>query len=255
MPAALPTTFPFKPTVLFTDVDETLTWEGRLPPETFNALVALQQANISVVPVTGASAGWCDCMIRTWPIDSIIGENGAFFIDRDKRGRFNPTYAVDEAERNESWERLQTLKEQVLNQFPQAFETADQAFRKTDIAFDIGQDRKVERSEAALIQRYCLAAGFTAKMSSIHINVWSGQYSKSTMAKKWLDTHNVNYEKTMFVGDSPNDESMFESFPASVGVSNIIPYIPELNTPPAFVTTQPGGFGFNELSIALLNAS
>ncbi len=255
MPAALPTIFPFKPTVLFTDVDETLTWEGRLPPETFSALAALQQAGISVVPVTGACAGWCDCLIRTWPIDSIIGENGAFFIDRDKQGKLSPTFAVSETERKESWLRLQTLKKEVLIRFPQAFETADQAFRKTDIAFDIGQDRKIDRSEAELIQRHCLAAGFTAKMSSIHINVWSGDYSKSTMARQWLDAHDVDCEKTMFVGDSPNDEAMFENFPTSVGVSNIMPYIPELNTPPAFVTTLPGGFGFNELSNALLQAT
>ena len=126
------------------------------------------------------------------------------------------------------------------------------SFRKTDIAFDIGQDHKVERGQAALIEQYCRSAGFTAKMSSIHINVWCGDYTKSTMALKWLEAHDVDRDEAMFVGDSPNDESMFESFPVSVGVANISPYISELGTPPTFITSLPGGFGFNELSNSLL---
>ncbi len=142
----------------------------------------------------------------------------------------------------------------MINRFPLAHETADQFFRKTDIAFDIGQDHKIARSEAALIRNFCQAAGFNAKMSSIHINVWSGDYTKSTMAQKWLETHNVDLDQATFVGDSPNDASMFESFPASVGVANITPFISELDTPPAFVTALPGGFGFNELSNALLKS-
>jgi len=252
MPTALPSIFSFRPKVLFTDVDETLTWEGRLPQEAFNALANLRTAGIIVVPVTGACAGWCDCMIRTWPIDSIVGENGAFFIDRDEHGKFHHTYAVTETERKVSWDRLQILQKEVLERFPQARATADQSFRKTDIAFDIGQDHKVERTYAALIEQYCRSAGFTAKMSSIHINVWCGDYTKSTMALKWLEAHDVDREKAMFVGDSPNDESMFESFPVSVGVANILPYISELGTPPTFITSLPGGFGFNELSNSLL---
>ena len=81
-PQPIPKIFPQKTKILFTDVDDTLTWKGRLPHETFTALVKLQEAGIKVIPVTGASAGWCDCMIRTWPIDSIIGENGAFVMSK-----------------------------------------------------------------------------------------------------------------------------------------------------------------------------
>ena len=252
MPTSLPAVFPFRPNVLFTDVDETLTWEGRLPPEAFSALVALQAAGITVVPVTGACAGWCDCMIRTWPINSIIGENGSFFIDRDEDGKLTHTYAVPETERKSSWQRLQQLQRDVLKKFPEAHETADQSFRKTDIAFDIGQDHKVDRKRAALIQQYCTSSGFTAKMSSIHINVWLGNYTKSSMALKWLEAHDVDRQQTVFVGDSPNDESMFSNFSVTIGVANILPYVAELDTPPTFITSLPGGFGFNELSDSLL---
>ena len=87
-------------------------------------------------------------MIRTWPIDSIIGENGAYFVDRNSEGRLSYYYAVPEAERTINWQHLQQLKQAVLNKFPNAHPTADQPFRLTDIAFDINQDHKVKRSEA-----------------------------------------------------------------------------------------------------------
>ena len=103
----LPAVFPFRPGVIFSDVDETLTWEGRLPPEAFNALVKLQAAGYQVIPVTGACAGWCDCMIRTWPIDSIIGENGSFSIDRSPSGSFTRKFSLVESEREFNWQRLQ----------------------------------------------------------------------------------------------------------------------------------------------------
>ncbi|MCG6889573.1 MAG: HAD-IIB family hydrolase [Gammaproteobacteria bacterium] len=251
-PAPLPEQFPFRPAIVFTDVDETLTWEGRLPPAAFNALVKLQAAGIKVIPVTGASAGWCDCMIRTWPIDSIIGENGSFFISRNAQGQLSHTYALPESDRQLNWQRLQVLKQDVLARFVHARETADQSFRKTDIAFDIGQDWQVERKQAAIIAEYCSAAGFNAKMSSIHINVWCGNYSKSAMALRWLDHYQVNKKEAIFIGDSPNDDCMFASFPVTVAVANIAPYIAEIRTPPTYLTSQPGGFGFSEMSDSLL---
>ncbi len=252
-PEPLPEVFPGRPKILFTDVDETLTWRGRLPEETFSALAKLQQAGIRVVPVTGASAGWCDCMIRTWPIDSIIGENGAFYIDRHSDARLSHHFALDESVRAVNWQRLQRLKEDVLNQFPFAYQTADQAFRKTDIAFDINQDQRIDRADAFTIAQYCRDAGMTSKVSSIHINVWCGDYNKASTANLWLSAQSVDPGEAMFSGDSPNDESMFSSFKQTVGVANIMPFIEELETPPMYVTHRPGGYGFAELAAALLD--
>ena len=251
-PQPLPKTFPFCPDVLFTDVDETLTWNNRLPAETFAALENLHQAGIKVIPVTGASAGWCDCMIRTWPIETIIGENGSFYFNQESTGRLSRRYALAENERYINNLKLQRLKKRVLEEFSQACETTDQAYRETDIAFDIGQDQQVERSEAAKITRFCRESGYEAKMSSIHINVWCGRYSKSSMAMKWLETHQIKQDRAIFIGDSPNDESMFESFRMTVGVSNISPYIVEMKSVPTFVTTKPGGYGFTQLADAIL---
>ncbi|MCP4077667.1 MAG: HAD family phosphatase [Gammaproteobacteria bacterium] len=251
-PQPLPKIFPHKPRIVFTDVDDTLTWKGRLPLETFTALVKLQQSGIKVIPVTGASAGWCDCMIRTWPIESIIGENGAYFVDCNSEDRFTYHYAVEESERRASWQRLLQLKEEVVNKFANAHSTADQPFRLTNIAFDINQDRKVERSDAFEIAKYCEASGMNVKVSSTHINVWCGEYNKASMANEWLAQHAIESSEAMFIGDSPNDDSMFSNFAHTVGVANIQPFIAELDSPPDYMTHHPGGYGFVEMAASLI---
>ncbi len=251
-PAPLPKVFPVRPEILFTDVDETLTWEGRLPGETFSALVRLQKAGIKVIPVTGASAGWCDCLIRTWPIDSIIGENGAFFIDRNADGRLSYSYALEKSVRLANWQRLQRLKAKVLSRFSVARQTADQSFRLTDIAFDINQDHHVDRQDAFEIAQYCKDSGVNVKISSIHINVWCGEYNKASMANSWLNHQEIDSDHAMFSGDSPNDDSMFANFKLSVGVANIKPFISELDSPPTYITSQPGGYGFAEIAESLM---
>lgn len=251
-PYPLPSSFSNRPTVIFTDVDDTLTWEGKLPEETFSAMFELQQHGITLIPVTGACAGWCDCMVRTWPITSIIGENGAFYIDRKDDGSYTYFHALDEQQRQHNWQKLQKLKIATHDKFSQANQTADQPFRLNDIAFDIGQDHKVDRGQAQEIAEYCRSKGAHAKISSIHINVWLGDYSKSLTAINWLKQHNINKKDAMFIGDSPNDEDMFSCFDTTIGVANIKPFLEELNTMPTYVTSLFGGYGFAEFIQLLL---
>ena len=252
-PSPLPRAFPFHPEVIFTDVDDTLTWEGKLPEETYSAMFELRQRGIKLIPVTGACAGWCDCMVRTWPVSSVIGENGAFYIDRHSDGSYHYFHALAKPLRQHNWQQLQHLKKVIHKKFSQARETADQPFRLNDIAFDIAQDHKVNRADAVEIADYCRLNGANAKISSIHINVWKGDYSKSQTARNWLRQHNVPQEKATFIGDSPNDDDMFSSFDSTIGVANIKPLLNELSTPPTYITTRFGGHGFAEFTQSLLN--
>ena len=65
---------------VLTDIDETLTEDGRIPYKSLKAMEMLQKNNIFVLPVTGRPAGWCDHIARMWPVDGIVGENGAFYF-------------------------------------------------------------------------------------------------------------------------------------------------------------------------------
>ena len=252
-PNPLPGTFPFRPAIIFTDVDDTLTWEGELPQEAFEAMFLLKQNGIKLIPVTGACAGWCDCMVRTWPVSSIIGENGAFYIEQNPDGSYAYVHALGEELRQNNWQQLQQLKKDTHEKFNQAKQTADQPFRLNDIAFDIGQDHQVDRDYAVKIADYCRSKGANAKISSIHINVWLGEYSKSLAALNWLKQHNFSHEEATFIGDSPNDEDMFTNFNTTIGVANIRPMLKELSHSPTYITSQFGGHGFAEFTQSLLS--
>ena len=72
---------------ILTDIDDTLTTEGRLKSDAYNAMERLSLSGYKVIPVTGRCAGWCDHIARMWPVDGVVGENGAFFYQYDHIGK------------------------------------------------------------------------------------------------------------------------------------------------------------------------
>ena len=109
----------------------------------------------------------------------------------------------------------------------------------------------------AQIKRLFEAAGAHAKISSIHVNGWFGDYDKLAMTHKlFREVFHVSLdavrESVVFAGDSPNDAPMFDYFPHAVGVANIADFAGRLDAEPAWVTTARGGEGFAELAAALL---
>lgn len=244
---------------LFTDVDDTLTWKGRLPGETFMALERLRHAGIRVVPVTGACAGWCDCIVRTWPVDTVIGENGAFWMERADDGHVHTTYSLETDKRTRNTALLRDLQTRLLHDYPFARATADQSYRETDIAFDVGQQHSNSPEERHLLLQALHKAGAQARLSSIHINAWMGEYDKASAAAAWLARHTASAGtptaegEVAFIGDSGNDAAMFSRFGVTFGVANIVRFLPMLETPPRFITARSGGYGFVEVAELLLS--
>ncbi len=240
---------------VFTDVDDTLTWEGKLWPETLSALSQLQQAGIKIVAVTGACAGWCDHIAQLWPVNAVLGENGAFTLEKHGNALTRRHFSTPEHQQTEQ----QILKQQIrdiLSRYPGYDFTLDQAYRLCEVAVDIGQNRpKAPQEEVDAILHDIHALGANATASSIHINAWYGDHSKKAASLKFIEEKGLKADlmtKFCFSGDSANDAQMFATFPLSVGVANISHYLPVLESPPAVITTQPGGLGFAEFAKALL---
>jgi HAD superfamily hydrolase (TIGR01484 family) len=242
------------PTIIFTDVDDTLTFDGHLPIETYAALYRLKDAGFTVIPVTGASAGWCDCLIKTWPIQHIIGENGALKMEKDTNGIVSTMFEKDPESVNHDLAKLKQMAMALTTQFPTIQFTQDQPFRITDVAFDIGQTVSVPESLAVEATEWLTAQGVQARRSSIHINVWMGNHSKSTGAMAWLRQRNLDEHSCLFIGDSPNDESMFKQFPLSVGVANIDRFLATMEYVPTYITENQGGHGFVDMANVLLES-
>ena len=247
--------------VVLTDIDDTLTDDGRLGALAYGALEQLHHAGLIVVPVTGRPAGWCDMIARYWPVDAVVGENGAFYFRYDRQARrMARRYAKHHAQRLEDRGRLTALSGRITHIVPGAAVSADQAYRESDLAIDYCEDvPPLTPADVNKIVATFEAEGATAKVSSIHVNGWFGRYDKLTMSRILLhDAFGIDLDEAkariVFVGDSPNDAPMFGFFPNAVGVANVTRYRDRLDAAPAWVTANPGGAGFAEFANVLLTA-
>jgi len=244
---------------VLTDIDGTLTTNGRLPKEAYIAMERLQNSGIKVIPITGRPAGWCDHMARMWPIDGIVGENGAFYFCylKNKRKMVRQYWRSDK-QRLKDRTALNRIKERILNHCKGAKVSADQAYREADLAIDFCEDvSPLPMSEVDKIVNIFEEMGAKAKISSIHVNGWFGEYDKLSMTRKFfLDIYQKDLDnlknQIIFVGDSPNDAPMFGYFPNSIGVANVNEFIGNLFFEPTWVTKNEGGQGFAEIVDNLL---
>jgi HAD superfamily hydrolase (TIGR01484 family) len=244
---------------VLTDLDDTLTLDGRLPAASYAALEELEKAGKSVIIVTGRPAGWCDLIARFWPVAAVVGENGAFYFRYDRRARsMIRVFQRTDAERARDQARLAAIYAGIRNRYPGARLSADQAFRISDYAVDFCEDvPRLDDGAIAGIVRMFEDGGATAKVSSIHVNAWIGTFSKLEMSLRVLsDVFSIDAEaaqpRVLYIGDSPNDEPMFAHFRQTVGVANLTPFLSQLAHRPAWITDHPGGLGFEELAARLL---
>lgn len=246
---------------VLTDIDDTLTEHGRLPPEAYAALRDLRAAGLAVIPVTGRPAGWCDLIARQWYVDGVVGENGALWFRYDAaRGKMVQVYARETKQRHMDRRRLDHIRDEILAQVPGAALASDQDYRIGDLAIDYCEDvDPLPPSEVQRIVEIFEANGATAKVSSIHVNGWFGDHDKLTMSGRALReilSLNIDFdadrEQVLFVGDSPNDAPMFAHFPHSVGVANITAFAGSVEHLPRYVTRAPSAKGFVEFANRVL---
>lgn len=246
---------------VLTDLDDTLTLDGRLPAASYAAMEELEAAGKTVVVVTGRPAGWCDLIARFWPVGAVVGENGAFYFRYDRAARtMHRVFQRSDEQRAADQRRLAEIYAGIVARYPAARLSADQAFRVSDYAVDFCEDvPRLDDAVIADIVRLFEAGGATAKVSSIHVNAWIGTFSKLEMSLRVLnDAFGCDaaaaLDKVVYAGDSPNDEPMFAHFPKSVGVANLKPFLPLLRTPPKWLAAEAGGAGFKELADRLLKS-
>ncbi len=245
---------------VLTDIDDTLTLDGRLPAVAYSAMELLQQAGIKVIPITGRPAGWCDHIARMWPVDGLIGENGAFYFYHDNQERkMVRRYWRSVEQRHGDQVKLARIQKQILRDIPGCRVSADQPYREADLAIDFCEDvAPLPMTEVKKIVSIFEAAGAVAKISSIHVNGWFGDYDKLSMTRRFFaEILDVELESckdsVIFSGDSPNDAPMFSWFPHGVGVANILEFENELEHKPAWITEKKGGYGFAEMVKILLS--
>jgi HAD superfamily hydrolase (TIGR01484 family) len=246
---------------IFTDIDDTLTRDGAIEPAALAALHRLHEAQVPVIAVTGRPLGWSEPFARAWPVAAIVAENGAVALLADLRdgAEVRVEYAQDAATRARNAVRLRQAAARVLAEVHGAALARDSDGRVTDIAIDHGEHVHLDEQQIQRVVAVMREAGMTATVSSIHVNGWFGDHDKLSGARwmlrrlygRELDSEREHW---VYVGDSTNDQAMFEYFPLSVGVANLRDFALQLVTWPAYITERERGAGFAEVAQRVIEA-
>ena len=257
---------------VFTDIDDTLTTEGAITDDALEALAQLKEKGLHVIPITGRPVGWSEPFALEWPVDAIVAENGAVALQKNKisskntcipasvgHSSLSKLYQQDAATRASNFQKMQQVAQRVLREVPGSMLAQDSPGRETDIAIDHSEFTHLPPEKIAQALQIMQAEGMNATVSSIHINAWFGSHNKLTGARwivRALLQRNLDAElgHWLYVGDSTNDQVMFEAFPHSVGVANIARFLPQLNNKPRYVTQGARGAGFAQVAAMICAA-
>jgi len=254
----LPTAWPYPTTGVLTDIDDTLTRDGDIEPVALQALHNLREAGVPVIAITGRPAGWSEAFALAWPVLSIVAENGSLRISGNNNS-LHKSYTQTAAVRATNHRHLQAVLQAIEQQVPGAQRARDSAGRETDIAIDHSEFTHLGPEQISQVLALMRAGGLTATVSSIHINGWLGEHNKWTGAQ-WAVQALLGRDLTqeldtwVYVGDSTNDQIMFQHLPVTAGVANISRFASQLTHPPRFITQAERGAGFAEVAARVLHS-
>lgn len=246
---------------ILTDIDDTITTDGRLPASSYAMLERLADNGLLVIPITGRPAGWCDMIARFWPVAGIVGENGALAMRYDGKARkMRRLTHMDEATRLKNRKRLDALSKTILDDVKGAALASDQQYREADIAIDFCEDvPPLGKTDIDRITDHFKNSGAKCKVSSIHVNGWFGDWDKLSMSRRFLQEEfgidlNGSKNKFIYCGDSPNDAPMFDFFPHACGVANVADFLDRMEALPRYIAPSRGAEGFVEIGNRILSA-
>ncbi len=241
---------------LLFDLDDTLLSHGVLTRAAYEALWNLKGAGLALVGVTGRPSGWGEVLVRQWPIDGCVTENGAVHVMRAGRGVVRLD-ACDAAERRERTARLARLTARVREAVPEARLSDDAHARVSDVTWDVGELVTLPRDRIDLVVREIGLAGARATQSSVHLHATFDVDDKATGAVRFCaqqlgEDPGAAVVRFAFAGDSGNDAACFAAFRTTFGVANVRASVPRFSVTPRYVATREMGEGFAEIAAQIL---
>jgi len=259
-------------TGVFTDIDDTLTTNGVITPDALQALAQLKAAGLFVIAITGRPVGWCEQVAATLPVDAIVAENGSVALVRstplseisleppsNKAIPLSKLYQQDAITRATNQVRMQHIGTRVSFLVPGVLTTRDSMGRETDLAFDYHEHARLPPATVQRVVDLLHGFGMQTTVSSIHVHGCFGNFDKWQGAN-WIVRELLQRDLAqeldhwVFVGDSGNDQAMFEHFTHSVGVANIRRFEEQLTHLPRYITPSERGAGFAEVVAAIVTA-
>lgn len=237
----------------FSDVDDTITTDGRLEVEALQALYKLKDKGIETILVSGGSAAQALTYINQWPIKAIITETGALAYYRNEdnciKKWINPRLDIYSYEDKKDKHFLEELYGRVRR----VKLSQDSFGRLYDIAIDYNQvEPFLNQNEVDEVLKTCKELNVSYQVSSIHINCFFGNYNKKNAIEEFV---HFLYDKSFYdiknesayAGDSKNDELPFSMFKYTFAVANIKKYLKDMKYKPVIVVKGVGSKGFAEI--------
>jgi HAD superfamily hydrolase (TIGR01484 family) len=238
--------------LIASDVDGTLTQDGKFSSDFISTLLNLQSAEITVLLVTGRSAGWVSALVNYLPIAGAIAENGGLFLQPN--GQQDLLSSIPNVSRHRIL--LENTFHHIKQLFPKLQASTDNQFRITDWTFDVDD---LSTDDLQAISSQCRQMGWSFTYSNVQCHIKPPHQDKATGLDTVLKNHfpELISQQVLTVGDSPNDEAMFnpDLFPISVGVANVRHYQDKMLYLPKYVTYASEFAGFQELALLLLKNS
>lgn len=247
------------------DLDDTLFDHGALTEGAYRALFRLREAGLRLIACTGRPAGWADVVVRQWPIDAAVAENGALAKVRALHdpgvgaARVTTSDRVKASERAHRRGRLLAMADAILARYPHLALADDNAARATDVAIDVNERCHADEPTIAAIRAMAHDLGARTFASSIHVHLTLEPDDKASGTIAFLSQHfgedtTSARARYAFVGDSTNDAAAFAAFNLTFGVANVRAALARLTIAPRYVAPSPMGAGFAEIASALTAA-
>ncbi|PZU93168.1 MAG: HAD family hydrolase [Pseudanabaena sp.] len=235
--------------LIASDIDGTLTHNGKFSSNFISTLLNLQSAEIRVLLVTGRSAGWVSALVNYLPVAGAIAENGGLFLHPN--GQQDLLSSIPNIARHRIL--LENTFHHIKQLSPNLHPSTDNQFRITDWTFDVDN---LSTDDLEKIAWQCQQIGWSFTYSNVQCHIKPLNQDKATGLDKVLKSHfpELNSRQVLTIGDSPNDEAMFdpEKFPISVGVANVRHYQNKMLHLPKYITQASEFAGFSELAKLLL---
>ncbi|MBT8491677.1 MAG: HAD-IIB family hydrolase [Deltaproteobacteria bacterium] len=235
---------------LFSDLDGTLTTDGRIEAETYGALEELDALGIPVIIVTGRPAGWGQALAQLTAASAVVTENGGVTFVREGNG-WSRLYGVPAASLPEWRRKMRAAAVDAMTDIGGARLSSDSKYREVDLAIDWNEECSLAPQDAEHIVSMLRERGFTAVRSSVHVNFGPPKFDKFSACKEVVEMvlggSASELGDYVYVGDALNDAPMFGGFEKSVGVGNVRQWWDQLPAKPKFVTESDEGHGFREL--------
>jgi HAD superfamily hydrolase (TIGR01484 family) len=215
---------------IFSDFDGTLTVDGRITSEFFQILHLIEKKNHELIIVSGRSLSWGQFLLTHFPLNSCIMEGGGVILTKDHRGEIKHSPLVSQHELS----LLESFTQKMRSNFPQVPLSADSFGRLSDRAVEY---KFMDEGSLDNVIEFMKLNEINFTKSNVHLNFWKGEISKFLGVKRFIEEHysHENLDNHLFFGDAPNDESMFELFKNSIGVSNIRHCLDKLNHRPSII--------------------